>query len=113
MRFVKNLTCGLLVLGLLFPLTASARGDLNAQRLVDGCTEVMTLYKARERSRLLAGQLSSMQQAVQAGYCIGVIQYYKSHSYCSADWYEMATRIAMTASLSGQTPQGLLSNACR
>lgn len=112
MRIVKSLTCGLLVLGILFPLTASAHGDLSAQRLVSSCTEVVTLYKARERSRLLAGQLSSMQQAVQAGYCIGVIQHYKSSSYCSVDWYVMATRIAMTTSIRGQTYQSLLRNAC-
>ncbi|SFC28282.1 hypothetical protein SAMN05660443_2062 [Marinospirillum celere] len=112
MIHVRKIAGLLLVLALVFPLSASARGDLSAQRLVEGCTEVVTLYKARERSRLLAGQLSSMQQAVQAGYCIGVVQYYKSSNYCNRDWYEVATRIAMTEQLTGQSHFGLLRNAC-
>lgn len=69
------------------------------ESFVDGCTELVHIYEKRDQKRLLAGQTTSLSEALRAGYCRGVIDQYKrehnSYGYrCRTDWYEIAEFVA-------------------
>lgn len=66
---------------------------------VDGCTELVQIYKNRSQQRFLAGQTTSLSEALRAGYCRGVIDQYKQQntsyrSGCFTGWYEIAEFVA-------------------
>ena len=68
--------------------------------LINSCQEAIEIFKNRSEKRLLAAQMTSVSEAMRAGFCIGVLeQYSKSHS-CSnrysgrSNWYQMAEVIA-------------------
>lgn len=66
--------------------------------LVSSCQEVMEVFKRRDETSFMAGQRTSLSEAMRAGYCIGVLQQYSEVSpYCRYgrnNWYQMAQVIA-------------------
>jgi|TARA_R110001592_G_scaffold332771_1_gene616331 hypothetical protein len=71
---------------------AIAKDAPKVEYFVQGCNELVQIYKTRSEQRLLAAQTTSLSEALRAGYCKGVIEMYKQQHdyYCSADWYEIA-----------------------
>jgi len=66
----------LLFLALTFATTVHAK-DSDGERLVQGCNELIGIYKNKNEKRFLASQLVSVSDAMLAGYCMGVIKSYK------------------------------------
>jgi hypothetical protein len=73
----------------------------NGEFLVESCREVLEIYQNRTEKRLLAGQRTSVPEAMRAGYCMGVVQQYllQSHScghnfHPRGDWFALVTKIA-------------------
>lgn len=83
---------------------AFARGDIpienGASFLVSACQEVVDIYDKHGRAELLAGQRTSLNEGIRAGYCMGVTKQYREHahgcSYSARSWFEMAEIIAHT-----------------
>lgn len=68
---------GLLIfLMLSFAMTTQAQ-DSDGERFVQGCNELIGIYKNKKEKRLLASQLVSSSDAMLAGYCMGVIKAFK------------------------------------
>jgi hypothetical protein len=50
----------------------------DAARLVDGCNEAVSIYNKKQEKKLWAGLTTSNSESLKAGYCIGVMEAYKS-----------------------------------
>ena len=84
-----------LLLTLALPSISTAADS--PEKLIIACKEVIGIYASREEQRLLAGLTTAPAQALQAGYCIGVLSEYRrrQRSECHThSWYEQAERIA-------------------
>lgn len=83
---------------------AFARGDIPIENgsdfLVSACQEVVDIYDAHGKAKLLAGQRTSLNEGIRAGYCMGVTKQYREHAhscgYATRSWFEMAEIIAHT-----------------
>lgn len=101
MSYIKTATA-LVTLFMFGSNVAMARDNndfVGLEAFLDGCTELVQIYKRRDQKRLLAGQTTSLSEALRAGYCRGVIEQYKqqNNSYrngCHADWYAIAEFVA-------------------
>ena len=69
--------------------------------LIKSCREAIEIFENKSEKRFLAAQMTSVSEAMRAGYCIGVLeQYNKENHYCSygdidvRNWYQMAKIIA-------------------
>jgi hypothetical protein len=80
-----------------------AHADISLKRLVQGCSELTGIYKTKDEKRLLAAQMTSLSEAVRAGYCRGVIdEYRRSEGYYDCghvDWMQQASYIAQHATM--------------
>lgn len=91
-----------LALSLVLSSHALARSDIplesGADFLIDACREVVDIYDARGKEKLLAAQRTSLAEGIRTGYCLGVImQYRESAGYCrysKRNVLEMAQAIA-------------------
>lgn len=68
---------GLLIILMLSIAPISYAQDSDGERLVQGCNELIGIYKNKKEKRLLASQLVSSSDAMLAGYCMGVIKAFK------------------------------------
>ena len=102
-----------LVIGTLAPASKAERA---AEELVQACSELISIYAQRNEKNLLAGWATSVSDAMQAGYCRGVVdEFRRTHRACNAaNWHTLARRIAKTtpASISGATFGSLLEDSC-
>lgn len=57
--------------------TASA-SSTDGRKLLDGCKEVVNIYNKNQEKKLWAGLTTSNSESLKAGYCIGVMETYKS-----------------------------------
>jgi len=84
-------------------LTPVVQADTSIERLVEGCTELTEIYKNKNEKRFLAAQMTSLSEALRAGYCRGVIDEYRrgeGRYECSyVDWLQQATYIAQYATM--------------
>ena len=62
--------------------------------LIDGCHELVNIYKSKNEQKLLAGQTTSLSESLRAGYCLGVMAEYSNNHYCRSDWYDRAKFIS-------------------
>lgn len=80
-----------------------AQAEPHLERLIKGCGELTGIYKNQGEKRLLAAQMTSLSEALRAGYCRGVIDEYRrsGHYYnCrGVDWLQQATFIAQYATM--------------
>jgi len=70
----------------------------DAAFLQRSCGELVKIYETRDQRSFLAAQLTSLSEAMRAGYCIGTIQeYLRAGGGCSRDedWHAYALRIAV------------------
>lgn len=92
------------LLSLVLSSNAFARGDIpieeGAAFLVEACREVVEIFDKRSKAKLLAGQRTSLNEGIKAGYCMGVTKQYseqaKGCDYFERDWFQMAEKIADT-----------------
>ena len=99
---IAKLFC--LLMSMLAIHNVSAKANLfdsnDGKFLINSCQEAIEIFKNKSEKRLLAAQMTSVSEAMRAGYCIGVLeQYSKSHSclygYSGGNnWYQMAEVIA-------------------
>jgi hypothetical protein len=109
------------IMGFFQPVMARDNGDfVGLEGFVDGCSELVHIYEKRDQKRLLAGQTTSLSEALRAGYCRGVIEQYKQqnsdYSYgCHADWYALAKFVARQNGVESNfgSMDNLLETACR
>lgn len=94
------------------PLQAS-QTNTEASRLIDGCRELVSIYDKRDELRFAAAQLTSLSEAMRAGYCRGVLDEYQRKTTCNTnDWREQANTIAGHAFEQEQDVDALLADAC-
>jgi len=108
---------------LVFSQSSLARDNndfVGLEGFVDGCTELVHIYEKRDKKRFLAGQTTSLSEALRAGYCRGVIEQYKEQNNhysrgCHTDWYEIAEFVARQngAEYKFGAMDSLLETACR
>lgn len=97
--FNKTLLFFTLLLSVL-PTVSMAKSPL----LIEGCVELINIYKSSKEQRLLAAQTTSLSESLRAGYCLGVLdQYAKTEYRCRSDWFKRAKFIA-TYSLEEHPP---------
>lgn len=92
----------LVFLSLVLSSHAFARGDIpikeGASFLVDACRETVEIFDKHSKAKLLAGQRTSLNEGIKAGYCIGMTKLYREHAYgCNSyarSWFQMAQAIA-------------------
>ncbi|MEY8198604.1 MAG: hypothetical protein RPS47_05135 [Colwellia sp.] len=66
----------MIVAALMLTATVQAK-ESEGERLIQGCSELVGIYKNKSEKRFLASQLASSSDALLAGYCMGVIKAYK------------------------------------
>jgi hypothetical protein len=109
--FLKTLLAFLLCL-------SQAYAETSPKRLIEGCSELTAIYKNQEEKRFLAGQLTSLSEALRGGYCRGVIdEYRRSEGYYQCrqvDWLQQAKYIAqhMTMPTERLRVEDLLERSC-
>ncbi|MDH2373893.1 hypothetical protein QD228_08605 [Cobetia sp. 3AK] len=80
---------------LAFTSATPARANKHSERLIQSCNELVGIYAERDKQNLLAGVTTSVSEALQAGYCMGVLDEYRRHDRCySHDWFTQAQKIA-------------------
>ncbi|WP_417527573.1 hypothetical protein [Marinomonas shanghaiensis] len=97
-----NTRAALVCLFLVLSSQAFARGDIpikeGASFLVEACLETVEIFDKHSKARLLAGQRTSLNEGIKAGYCIGMTKLYREHAYgCNSyarSWFQMAEVIA-------------------
>ncbi|WP_137169436.1 hypothetical protein [Marinomonas sp. FW-1] len=90
------------LLALVLSSNVFADGDIpinnSGSLLVSACREVIEIYDKRGKAELLAGQRTSLNEGIKAGYCIGATMQFLVHNHgCSSytsSWYQLAERIA-------------------
>ncbi len=91
-----------LALSLVLSSNALARSDIPLEKgsefFIDACREVVDIYDARGKEKILAAQRTSLAEGIRTGYCLGVIvQYRETAGYCrysTRNVLEMAQAIA-------------------
>jgi hypothetical protein len=94
---MRNLFIFLLIfIFCIFTTNTYAKSTNKVELLIDGCTELVGIYKNKREKNLLAGHTTSLSEAIKAGYCRGAIaQFIESNNrYCSSDWYKIAEVIS-------------------
>jgi len=105
----------LLALTILSLPLQSSLASTDPTRLIESCTELVNIYTRRDELRFAASQLTSLSEAMRAGYCRGVLDEYQRHYECkTSDWREQANTIASHAfeQPSAQDVDMLLASAC-
>lgn len=78
-----------------FTAATPAQARNQSERLIQSCNELVGIYAERDKQNLLAGVTTSVSEALQAGYCMGVLDEYRRHERCySQDWFTQARKIA-------------------
>ena len=112
LRVGKSLLPLLLLLGLWLP-APSAHASPAYHELITNCRELLALHG--RKATPLAALTTSVSEAMKAGYCLGVIDQYRSQhrGYCRNDNYEFAQHLVRAASTPGaHWPGNLLRRAC-
>ncbi|MGO3408551.1 hypothetical protein [Marinomonas sp.] len=94
----------LVLLSFVLSAHAFARSDIPIENgsgfLVSACQEVVDIYDKRGQAKLLAGQRTSLNEGIRAGYCMGVTKQYREHArgcgFAARSWFKMAEIIAHT-----------------
>ena len=84
--------------------------DNEAKLLIQGCAEVEAIYNLRGERRLLAAINTSVNEALRAGYCRGVLEEYRRGRSCYRDWIKQAQLISKESD-THSVPR-LLSDSC-
>jgi|TARA_B110000196_G_C21047232_1_gene615484 hypothetical protein len=92
--------------------------DSEAEKLIQGCNELVSIYKNHNDKRLLASMLASSSDAMLAGYCMGVTKTltgFGKRECGGRDWYELAEVIAEKWKVKSQniSVNRALGNICR
>jgi hypothetical protein len=98
------LLVGLLCAG---PIQAA---DKEAKLLIQGCAEVEAIYNHRGEKNLLAAINTSVNEALRAGYCRGVLEQFRRGHSCYRDWIKQAQQISKKSDT--QSVPQLLSDSC-
>lgn len=94
---LKALLNSIIFIILIFSIsTVNAKPYKQTEMLVDGCIEIVGIYKNKKDKYLSAGATTSLTEAMKAGYCRGAIEQFiqSSNRACYADWFEIAERIS-------------------
>jgi hypothetical protein len=93
--------------------TTAVHAETDAERLINGCSELVDIYDEHEKARFMAAQVTSLSEAMRAGYCQGVIDEYRRSSNCQIESrMEMAKRIADMQNQKSSDTNTLLMHAC-
>ena len=94
---MKKLQAQFFILCLLCVPYSNSSDRLTSVKLIESCKEAISIYETRKaKLKRYAALTTSISEAFQGGYCIGVIEsYQQSHSKCyRKDWVSEAKRIA-------------------
>lgn len=80
----------------LFVMFQSATADIDSKALVEGCREYVAIYDKHEKKSLLAAVSTSVDEAMRAGLCRGMLEEHRQHQRynCDRSWYKQAAFIA-------------------
>jgi len=101
---------------LFFLMSSScAMADTNRTVLIEGCAEAVQLYDNQREYKTGAAMMTSLSEALRAGYCKGVLDEYGRSHDCGGDWLKRAQRIAnhKGAEHMPASTEDLLREACR
>lgn len=104
-----------LALVLLAGTSAPAAQADDAQRLLQGCRELVGIYAKREQMRLAAGLTTSLSEALRAGYCQGVVEQFRrqrDEACATPDGFAQAQRIASEPLDNDTSVSELLERSC-
>lgn len=89
--------------------------DTNRTVLIEGCAEAVQIYANQQEYKTGAAMMTSLSEALRAGYCKGVLDEYGRSHYCGGDWLKRAQLIAHHKDAERLPPstEELLSEACR
>ena len=109
----RKLTAALLLATFATLSTTAVRAETESERLINGCSELVDIYDEHEKARFMAAQVTSLSEAMRAGYCQGVIDEYRRTSNCQVESrMAMAKRIANMQNLKASDTDTLLMSAC-
>ncbi|MDD2051872.1 hypothetical protein NPS46_04815 [Pseudomonas putida] len=106
---MKSLMFALLLVS---PLALAKPASGSGMQLVEACQELVTIYEKHDEQKTLAGWRTSVSEALQAGYCRGVVIEYRraraeapgNVAACKTqDWFEQAQAISIFAQVFSQT----------
>lgn len=104
-------------ISVLFFLMSSScvMADTNRTVLIEGCAEAVQIYYNQREYKTGAAMMTSLSEALRAGYCKGVLDEYERSHYCHGDWLERARYIANYKGAEHMTSStnDLLREACR
>jgi len=105
-------------LAVLLLCVSQVHAETSLDKLIEGCSELTVIFENKEEKRFLAGQMTSLSEALRGGYCLGVIdEYRRSEGYYACrqvDWLQQATYIAqyMTMPTERLEVASLLERSC-
>jgi hypothetical protein len=109
----NKLAAALLLVNFAALFTSAVHAETDAERLINGCAELVDIYDEHEKARFMAAQTTSLSEAMRAGYCQGVIDEYRRNSNCQTESrMQMAKRIADMQNLKVSDTNTLLRSAC-
>lgn len=99
----------------LLMLPKMVTAESNGSMLIEGCAEAIQIYEDNQQYRSLAATMTSLSEALRAGYCRGVIDEYDRNHHCSGDWLKRARYIADHKEAKSLPPstESLLRGACQ
>ncbi len=89
--------------------------ETNRTVLIEGCAEAVQIYDNQQEYRVGAAMMTSLSEALRAGYCKGVLDEYGRSHDCGGDWLKRALYIANHKEAKRLPPstENLLREACR
>lgn len=89
--------------------------DTNRTVLIEGCAEAVQIYANQQEYKTGAAMMTSLSEALRAGYCKGVLDEYGRSHDCAGNWLKRAQLIAHHKDAERLPPstEDLLSEACR
>ncbi|MDM5112953.1 hypothetical protein [Aeromonas salmonicida] len=102
---------------IIFFLTSSpfVMAETNRTVLIEGCAEAVQIYDNQQEYKAGAALMTSLSEAVRAGYCKGVLDEYGRSHDCGGNWLKRALYIANHKDAKRLPPstEDLLDEACR
>ena len=100
---------------LILVLPKLVMAETNRTALIEGCFEAIQLYENNQQYTFKAALITSLSEALRAGYCKGVIDEYDRGHDCKGDWLTRARYVAGYKDEKSLPPstESLLRGACQ
>ncbi|AUZ79062.1 MULTISPECIES: hypothetical protein [Aeromonas] len=100
---------------LILMLPKMVMAETNRTTLIEGCVEAIQIYENNQQYTFKAALITSLSEALRAGYCKGVIDEYDRGHDCKGDWLKRARYVAGYKDEKSLPPstESLLRGACQ